>query len=180
MLISLCGAKPRAWSGLFGCQFHLARPAFPVWFVANSNKIEKYLPSTHLGSNIASILRKKKWGKQENKEPENLFPFYAMSSGEKMSSATCQLVEMPPELMGPFSRKRDRDGSGPGAQVEEEAPGQVGGEKLTFHLRETSRASVHLQLARDPALSGPRGPRCQLQDAKPLNNCCSVQLTSSS
>lgn len=28
-----------------GCQFYLARPAFPVWFVAISNKLQKCLPS---------------------------------------------------------------------------------------------------------------------------------------
>lgn len=52
---SLCSALLRKAVGLEQT-FQLARPAFPVWFVATSNEIEKYLPFSHLGSSVGSFL----------------------------------------------------------------------------------------------------------------------------
>lgn len=63
-----------------GGQFHLARPAFPVWFVAIGNKLEKSLPSHPSWQQCWQlILRKKKKGKK--KTLKDFFPLCALILG---------------------------------------------------------------------------------------------------
>lgn len=58
----------------------MARPAFPVWFVAMGNKLDKYLPSHPSWQQCWQlILRKKKGGK-----PSRTFSPLCLDFGEKV------------------------------------------------------------------------------------------------
>lgn len=73
--------KPRAWSRLSGGQFHLARPAFPVLFVAMGNKLDKYLPSHSSWQQCWQLILRKKKGK---KKPSRIFTPLCLNFGEKV------------------------------------------------------------------------------------------------
>lgn len=66
---------------LSGGQFHLARPAFPVWFVAIGNKLKNCLPSHQSWQQCWQLILRKK---TEERNLKNLSPL-CLDSGERGS-----------------------------------------------------------------------------------------------
>lgn len=67
---------------LAGGQFHLARPAFPVWFVAIGNKLTKHLHCHPSWQPCGQFILRKKKGKKK-KKPLRIFPLYALILGRR-------------------------------------------------------------------------------------------------
>ena len=85
---------------LSGGQFHLARPAFPVWFVAIGNKLGEVSPLPPILAAVLAAYFKEEEGKK--KTLENLSPL-CLDFGEKVSSAH------PHQLVGPCAGKAGDD-----------------------------------------------------------------------
>lgn len=107
---------------LAGGQFHLARPAFPVWFVAIGNKLAKYLhchPSWQPCGQF--ILRKK--GKK--KKPSRIFPLYALILGRRCPQ------HAPISWWAPVLERQEMT-AGLWPSRGDQTPGQVGGKRWTL------------------------------------------------
>ena len=107
---------------LSGGQFHLARPAFPVWFVAIGNKLGEVSPLPPILAAVLAAYFKEEEGK---KKPSRIFPLYALILGRRCPQHT------PISWWAPVQERQEMT-AGLWPSRGDQTPGQVGGKRWTL------------------------------------------------